>query len=856
MSGTNSPHDNRAADARDICTVEPAAESGAAAASAHSDFQPRQRSALTRRGFLKTTGALAGAAAIAGGAGALTALADGNSEGDGKEKHFTTSCQVCCHSDCCQDVTVRDGKIVKIRKAETPDCDYPNMICIRGMTNFQRLYDPNRLKYPMRRVGERGSGEWERISWEEAVDAIAKEFSAVQEKFGKEALAVCANSGSLGTISMTSYMDRFTVASGACRIENSYDYGENFGLTRAMGASSMYVQANGPDDLVNARVIILQAANPIHSHINQWRYIQKAMNKGAKLIVIDPKYTQAAAKADIFVGLRPGTDLAFFLGAIKIVIDNGWIDRGYMKKNTNAPYLIRQDNKKLLRLSDLLSDGEDKSSLSKEEAQLEYVVWDSSAGTYGSIGQIQDPELEGEFEINGIKVKTVFSAIKERVAEYTLDFVSEITDVSSETISEVVRLYATEGPSSIYVGYYQHSNGPFLGHAMAILAGLTGMIGKHGAGCGHFRSSASLYGYYSAASLWYPFKRSVTSIPMHYVKEVLESGKFKGKDFPIKAMFLYQENPVTSATNPKHNIIDGFFNKIDFIAAIDIWPTDSTLYADIVLPACHAYERTDFSSSGSSRTTLSEKAVEPAFESKSDLEIWGLVADKMGFGEYFGYTDEEYLDMVTTDKGRENGFSVKDLRVKRTMETGPKEYVSWETGKFGTESGKLDLYCENPWPRLDCGLPLMHDDEQLPYFETPLEAWPETVGRYQKNALADKYPLVFQSNRTRWRIHSQHGNAEWLKELYSEPILEINDIDARARGIGEGDMVRVYNDRGSCVLRATINNGLRPGLVNGPKGFHRSEYVDGCAQELTNDVLDTSSYSQYLYDVLCEVEKR
>lgn len=810
-------------------------------------------SGLTRRGFLKATGAIAGATTMLGASSVVSGVSDlaNADESAENEQHFSGTCQVCCHSDCCQDITVRDGKIVRISKAETPDCDYPNMICVRGMTNFQRVYSPNRIKYPLKRVGERGEGKWERISWDEAIETISSKFLEAQKKFGKEALAICANSGSLGTVSQTSFMDRFTVTSGACRIENSYDYGENFGLTRAMGASTMYSQANGPDDLVNSKVIILQAANPIHSHINQWRFMQKAMDKGAKLIVIDPKYTQVAAKADIYVGLRPATDLALFLGMIHEVIERDWIDRDYLVKNTNAPYLVRSDNGRLLRGTDVGLECPD-----EEATQLarDYVVWDSENGSHCVVQNAIRPELVGKYEIEGIKVETVYSAICDRVAEYTLDLVSEITDVPQETIAEITRLYATEGPSAIYTGYYQHSNGPFLGHAMAILAGLTGMIGKHGAACGHYRASS--FGWISPAAIWYPDgAREVTSLPMHYVKEILETGKFKGEDFPIKAMFLYQENPVTSAVNPRHNMIDGFFNKIDFIAAIDIWHTDSLLYADIVLPACHAYERMDFYSSSSSRTTFSDKIIDPAFESKSDMEIWGLVAEKMGFGEYFRYTNEDYLNMAITDAGREAGISIEKMRECKTLDTGPNELVSFEDGVFPTASGKLDLYCEDPWPRLDCGLPLQYEDEHLPYFVAPTEAWPETVAGYEKNELAEKYPLVFQSNRTRWRIHSQHNNARWLKELYPEPVLEMNSVDAAARGITEGDLAEVFNDRGRCVLRVTINDGLRPGLVNGPKGFHRDEYIEGCAQELTNDVLDTSSYSQYLYDVLCEVKK-
>ena len=396
-------------------------------------------------------------------------------EDDSAEQHeqiFSCMCVGNCQSRCRLYVHVRDGKAVKTSMAPFPDPRY-NRVCLRGLSQIQRLYDPNRLKYPMKRVGERGEGRWERISWDEAIDMITTKFNAYQQEFGKQSIAFSTVSGDTGFIQGVYGLKRFANLLGATETEHSLDMSDTFGLGRVLGNGSSFNQRNDPADLANAKTIIVWAANITDSHPHDWRFIADAQEAGAKVIVIDPRFTTAASKADRWISIRPGADPALAMSMAHVIISEKLYDEEFMLKNTVAPFLVREDTQKFLRQSDLTGINPETPAVPDP-----YIVWDTATNEGKPPDQVQKPALEGTFKVGSFKVSTAYTLLAAEMEKYPPEKVSGICEVEPEVIREVARLYAENKPSSIYCGFIQYDNGLQTGHAWGILASLTGNIAK------------------------------------------------------------------------------------------------------------------------------------------------------------------------------------------------------------------------------------------------------------------------------------------------------------------------------------------------------------------------------------------
>jgi anaerobic selenocysteine-containing dehydrogenase len=708
------------------------------------------------------------------------------------------------------------------------------------LSHVQQIYAPNRLKYPMKRTGVRGEGKWERISWDEAINLIVTRFKGYQDEFGKQSIAFSSVSGSEGYLNGIYSSFRLANLMHATQTEHSLDMSDTYGLGRVIGSGNTFNQSNDRADLANAKTILVWASNITDSHPHDWRFIVDAQEKGAKVVVIDPRFTAAAAKADQWISIRPGADPALALSMAQVILSEQLHDEAYLQDHTVAPFLVREDTKRFLRLSDLTGIKPEKKSRDP------YIVWDTETNEGKVLDQAKKPSLEGTFIVSGFKVTTAFSLLKDAMSRYTPEYAGEICEVKPEVIRNLARLYATNKPSSIYNGYIQYDNGLQTGHAWGILASLTGNIAKAGASVGHCGRAGQDINF---VRYFFPQGKNTTTIPWIYLKEVLKTGQFYGKPHPIKALIIHHSNVVCNASN-QNEIIHTIFPAIDFIVVADIVETDTTRYADLVLPVAHWFEMLDIIQGPfHPYTTISEKALEPAYESKSDMDIWRLIAQGMGLGEFFNYTDEEFIQMLLdTDAARQEGLTWERLQKEKVVQTLPVCWVNWEGDKFRTPSGRLEFYVEDPKPRLDCGIAIDKSREHLPHFTPPIEAWPD-------NPLMKKYPLVYHTIRHRWRLHSQWYDTPWLRELDTEPQVSINPGDARTRGIKNGDTVEVFNDRGHVVLKAKLNESQRPGMVSVPKGWRMDQFIAGSYQELTNDHVNTSSYNQCFYDVLCEVRK-
>lgn len=810
---------------------------------------------VSRRSFLKTTGLAAGATALACGAQPVlrTLAADyvpGQAGAEG-EQIVNCVCRPNCVGFCRHNVHVRDGRVVKTSMAPFPDAKY-NRICLRGLSHVQRIYDPDRIKYPMKRAGERGENKWERITWDEAITEITDKFKSIQDEYGKQAVAFFTMSGNHSLLNGTlpGLGSRFQNLIGGTAIDVCTDSALQVGYCRVVSyAPTDLNTCNEPADWANSRVILLWGYNLTEANIHNWHFVADAMESGAKLIVIDPVYTHAASKADMYVPCRPGSDPALIMSMIHVILSEKLYNEEYVTAHTVAPFLVREDSGLFLRMSDLgVTPAEGPPDAQGQPTYIDpAAVWDLSTGTAVAVGSVQAPAIEGTFMVNGVKVRTAFDLLKEEAAKYTPEEASKLTDVASDTIRELAVLASGEKVANLGgFGSQSYTNGVMCGHALATLAGITGNIGVSGGTSGY------LWQFYPGIDWYFTFPTFEfgPKVPTLVFQDVVRSGEYKGQPFPVKALHVSHANPFSNMVD--QNVwLNETLPGLELVVVRDMVFSDTARYADYLLPVPHWYETEEISHVGGQHPYIqhSAKAIDPLFEAKSDADIYRLLADKMGIGEYFSKTDAEYIDeILATPLSEQMGISYASLKEQGVIRYLPDPYIAFENAAFLTPSGRLEFYVEKPMTRMDYGQTIDVEREHLPRFYPPAEAWPD-------NELYGKYPLVLMSERPRFRVHTQWWGVPWLRELEPEPILKINSSDAAARDIANGDYVEVFNDRGHAVAKAVVTEGIRPGAMTYPKGWQKSQHVAGSFSELTSSRHDPVGVNSSFFDVLADVRK-
>ncbi|MGC9962012.1 MAG: molybdopterin-dependent oxidoreductase [Acidimicrobiales bacterium] len=780
----------------------------------------------------------------------------------GKETVYRTGHSNNCDGACGHLIHVVDGRVTEIGPATwgtktisgAPAPTFHPRICLRGLSQISNTYSPDRIKYPYKRVGPRGSGKWQRISWDEATSLIAENFAAAQEKYGKKSVWIAPYTGSLALIEgVVGAGFRFASVIGASAGDSEGDNegdsatpaGWNYVLVDPANPSNGggFFTGHESVDFLSAKTIVFWANNVAETSIPDWRVMCDARDtNGTQLISIDPRFTVTSAACDEWLPIRPGADTALIDGIINYVLSNGLYDADYIRRYTVGPYLVDPSTKKWMRAKDVINGAKD-----------DYVVFDESDGKIkaASDPSVKTPALFGTHAAGQTEAPTALQALADMASKYTPEYTSNLTDIPASQVVALAQTWGTQKPLAVRVGFgLSHwYHGDLHMQALLTLQAITGNIGVHGGGVTTFAGGLTTTAF-DLVHWWNPTGTAYPVLePMDFCDAVL-----KDDPYPVRAAWFMIDN-FAQQMSDRNQVVKAMM-ALDFCVVSDYMLSATADIADLILPACTYLEKTDLLSSNNFYLQYMPKIIDPLFESKSDLDAIAMVAEKMGVGKYFDQSPDEYLRQIMHLGQSDADPTVKGLTWEQLtseavhLNTDPMPYVPFYNKEFPTKSGKIEFYVEM----------LVPFGQELCEHQEPIEASPT-------NPLFKKYPLVFLSTHTRFRTHSQYVNLPWMKEINNggQGFLEINPKDARARGIGDEDVVRIFNDRGQMKVRARLTESMKPGVVNCYQGgwdtIQVKHYLEGHPNNLTHQIAKPAqalipnfpSNAAY-YDCLVQVE--
>lgn len=635
---------------------------------------------------------------------------------------------------------VKDDKIIKVEPGEFPNPKY-RRICLKGISDaMQRVYSPDRVKYPMKRVGERGKDKWEQISWDQALDEIVAKHKEIAEKYGMEANSFMSMTGNYGANAQM-IAQRIANSIGATQIDNLGIMGDLATNIAYLPTLGVLQEGHGLEDMLNSKLVILFGCNYTETSLNDSHFISDALEAGVKLVVVDPRFTRTAAKADWWIPIRPGTDGALALGMMNVIVSENLQKDDYIRQYTTGPFLVRKDTGKFVLDKDLGGSTED------------CVVWDTAANKPVSAANLTNAALTGTYEvtIDGKKVKCSPShqLLLDLIAEYTPEKASEICEVPAEDIRKLALMYGETDPAMIRLtqGIQRYYQGHLSCRALITLGAITGNIGKRGAGVSWaggtlFKLIGGLPPSWAAPNPNVQGKK----LPGTQLYDMIPNQK----PYPIKSLWLLSYGMGTQAP-----LLDRLYNEVfpalDLIVVSEQIMTPVTKYADYVLPVTSYFEEECDVVGAWSNLYLQfrKQAIKPLWEAKTDWDCMREYATRMGFGEYWQMTQQESAEYIVKNSPDSiiSGTNLDELREKGVAWANqPEDFVPFEDKKFNTAHGKIEIYQDG----------LVEFGEALPVFKEPFES--------NRNEKAKKYPLTFMNAHSVFTVHGQHVDLPWIRE--------------------------------------------------------------------------------------------
>jgi anaerobic selenocysteine-containing dehydrogenase len=659
-------------------------------------------------------------------------------------------------------VTVQGGVAIKVQG--NPNHPATNgALCTKVSRYTERTYHPERLLHPLRRVGPKGSGHFERVSWEQALTDIAQRLQFIAAR-DPQAILPYSYAGTMGRVQGEGMAARFFNKLGASNLDRT--------ICASAGAEALTFTLGNKvgmrvEFFAEARLILIWGSNSIASNVHFWRYVQTAKRNGAKIICIDPRRSETAEKCHQHIALLPGTDTALALGLMHELIAHDLLDHDYLDRHT--------------------------------------LGWD---------------------------------ALRARAQQWPPERAAAVCGITADEVRELARTYGQTAhagePVAIRMNYgLQRVRGG--GNAVRAIASLPALVGAWRHRAGGVLLSSSGYVPTQTAALERPelrVGRQPRTINMTTIGNDLLRPTSAEFGPAIEALIVYNSNPVAVAPESA-KVVQGFSRENLFTVVLEHFQTDTADYADYVLPATTQLEHWDVHSSyGHTDILLNRPSIAPMGEARTNTDFFRGLAQHMGYTEtVFGESDEE---LCRTAFGTHVDF---DLLLRQGYAPLPVADAPFAMGDFPTPSGKCEFFSARLAARGDDGL-----FDHLP--------------NYEPAGVDAAYPLAMISPPARNFLNSTFVNVKSLRDIEGEPLVEINAFDAGPRQIVDGDVVRVYNKRGTHECVARVTERARPGVVNGLGIWWRKLGRDGTnVNELTSQHLTDMGRAPTFYDCAVQVSK-
>jgi len=804
----------------------------------------------SRRSFLKGA-ALVGGAAAAGGLATGALAADGSGDEPlGVDRIVRTTCSPNCTGSCGQLAFVRDDEIVKIQQAaDYPDAVYNPRGCMKGLSFFQNIYGPERIQTPLIRTGPRGSGEFREATWEEALDHVAAEMKRIGTTFGWDSIHV------FGQVPGSGYLHKGANYRASSLLGMTHGTSFDFNGDLPMGMPITFGVQNAEHeskDWANTRFALLFGANPTETRIPDVHFLFDAADEGAQIVVVDPTFSPTASKADTWIRIEPGTDAAFALAMVNHILAGGLWKPEFVRTYTDAALLVRSDNAKRLVESDLQEGG----------APNRYVVWDKATGAPVTIGVDRlgmpsgvDAALDGRFSVtladaSTVEVEPGWAKVSTEVAKWTPEKAAAICECDAEMIRKAAVAYATTEPAMILMGggtnHWFH--GDMNGRALALLATVTGNIGRSGGGFSVYVGQYKVR--IDTSKWWAPDGKKAKIVPSVYFAYGPTPTMHPDIPYPksgYKGLFCTFSNMMVQSADL--NRLQKTLDRLELIVVVDPQMTDSAKAADVVLPATTWYEKTDLTATPLHPfLQLQQPAIPPVGQSRSELWIWQELIRRIdpALSPKIDVTEEQALELLLAGSnvagGPTEGITVDQLR------QGPVRLkVANPDIPFKAQIDKLEPFPPKQFPAPIEKLREFVPTGRIEFYKDAdrFVQMGETVPSYlppHDDEVSDPelYPLRFLTPHSKWRIHSTYANTPWMIEIHGDkPPVFLNPVDAEARGISDGDHVEVANGRGSTVAYAAVEEAQDPGTVTLYEGWWPGQFLagKGC-NELTSSAVN------------------
>lgn len=648
-----------------------------------------------------------------------------------------TICAICNpHSHCGIDAYLKNGVIIKVEGTKE-NIHSDGTLCSKGAASRQYVYHKDRIRTPLLRIGEKGSGQFKPISWDEALDTIAERLLEYKKESGPESVNTYVGFPKW----MRPFLQRLTHNFGSPNFSTE----SSACFTASLVAAKLNYGCFGPPDIKNAKCLLVWSANPFYSNTSTIRNLLNARENGLKIIEVGPLITPMTSHADIHLRIRPGTSGALALGIAHIIIKEGLYDRSFVENHTKG-----------------------------------------------------------------------FEEYRRYVEGFSPEKTEDITGVPADLVVQAARLYSTTKPAALMVSAsptVHHTNGVQNHRALTALIGLTGNFDVTG---GNFVLPPGFVEINNGAKI----RQEEFEVPQPWDEMAPRVGMDvhpvwcniipqanamhlpfqiqSGKPYPIRALMAFGIN---HRMWPGCDFMYESLKKLDFFVAVDIFMTDTAKLADIVLPACTSFERSEFKIYAEKFAIMTEPVIEPLWESRSDTDIIFDLAKRLTPDDPLltkGY--EACVDWMLEP----TGLKVADIKkhpagciMEGVVDPPERKY---EKNGFPTPSGKMEFVSSI---LEEAGI------DPLPKFvESKLS--PRSTPE-----VAKEFPLILTTGaRLPMYVHSRTFRLPWTRGLRPDPMVDINPQDAQIRGISQDDWVNLSTPRDSLRVKANLTEKVAPGVVN------------------------------------------